>query len=422
MHPFRMLATALPVFLLASSALGETEVKLIQVGKKERTCTLETIGKDGSLRVQAGGKTENVPAGSVVEVLFKRGEFPASPEQARLLLHNGDRLVGTVRGGTEGGGGFLFEDSALGSLVFEDFGSVRWVLFPGTEEPPALPGGDEDADVVFRGEEGSVSGSLKAFGQHALSLERPDLDLTIEVPYRGARAVYIAPLWEPESSTDLCAVLTLTNGDILTGTVRGGGEGSVVVTLPGGLKARVPLSRLVSLGVRNGDFVYLSDLEPVRITENPWAFDPPVTHEAPFEGKAVYNFRRDRSYTGGPLRINGRTYLKGVGSHSWTEIEYDLDGAYERFEARVGIDDSAGPGKGSVIFRVRLDGEEVFTSPVMVGGKDPVPVRVDVSAGKKLVLVVDYTHELLTVKDGREEDHVLDRADWALARLVKKSE
>ena len=79
-----------------------------------------------------------------------------------------------------------------------------------------------------------------------------------------------------------------------------------------------------------------------------------------------------------------------------------------RFQAELGIDDSTG-GRGSVQFRVLVDGQERFASPIIRGGNPPVPVSVDVAGAKKLELVVDYA----------DRADVLDHADWLNARLTK---
>ena len=82
--------------------------------------------------------------------------------------------------------------------------------------------------------------------------------------------------------------------------------------------------------------------------------------------------------------------------------------APKRFQAELGIDDSTA-GRGSVQFRVLVDGQEKFISPTIRGGQPPVPVSVDVAGAKKLELVVDYA----------DRADVLDHADWLNARLTR---
>ena len=59
-------------------------------------------------------------------------------------------------------------------------------------------------------------------------------------------------------------------------------------------------------------------------------------------------------------------------------------------------------------FRVLVDGQEKFASPILRGGDPPVPVSVDLTGAKKLELVVDYA----------DRADVLDHADWLDARIT----
>jgi len=80
-----------------------------------------------------------------------------------------------------------------------------------------------------------------------------------------------------------------------------------------------------------------------------------------------------------------------------------------RFEAEIAIDDVTA-GRGSVRFRVFVDGEERLTSEPVRGGERPVPIRVDLDGAERLDLIVDYA----------ERAAVLDRADWLDARLISR--
>jgi hypothetical protein len=62
-----------------------------------------------------------------------------------------------------------------------------------------------------------------------------------------------------------------------------------------------------------------------------------------------------------------------------------------------------------VRFRVFVDGQPKYASPILRGGDRPVPISVDVTSAKRLDLVVDFA-------DRADE---LDHADWLDARLVK---
>ncbi|MGB2822174.1 MAG: NPCBM/NEW2 domain-containing protein, partial [Phycisphaerae bacterium] len=116
--------------------------------------------------------------------------------------------------------------------------------------------------------------------------------------------------------------------------------------------------------------------------------------------------QRKRSVGGNPLRLRGKTYERGVGTHAPGQISVDLAGGSRRFTALVGIDDEANGG-GSSEFKVLADGRQIWTSGV-VRGRDPVK-RVDV-----LVTGVQRLDLIVTVaNDGFGNDHT----DWADAKF-----
>jgi hypothetical protein len=196
--------------------------------------------------------------------------------------------------------------------------------------------------------------------------------------------------------------------------------------------------RLVFLQPLGGRAVYLSDVKPADYRQTPFLDLP-------------WPLQADRNVTGGMLRSGGRLRLKGLGVHSAARLVYLLDTSpprpparegqggrvagsagplagegqaigsprplagegqgvrgFQRFEAEIGIDDSTG-GRGSVRFRVLVDGQERFASRIIRGGDRPTPISVDLRGGKRLELVVDYA----------DRADVLDRADWLDARLIR---
>ena len=173
-------------------------------------------------------------------------------------------------------------------------------------------------------------------------------------------------------------------------------EGDLLeLTTPSGAKWNAAAADLVFLMPQSGRAVYLSDLRP-----DEYRFLPYLETKWPYKA--------DRNVTGGQLRCGGRLYLKGLGVHSAARLSYRLDRPWSRFQAEVGIDDSTG-GRGSVGFRVFVDGTQKFTSPPIRGGMPPQAVSIDLTGAARLDLVVDYG----------EAGDVLDHADWLNARLVK---
>jgi alpha-galactosidase len=120
----------------------------------------------------------------------------------------------------------------------------------------------------------------------------------------------------------------------------------------------------------------------------------------------------DKAVTGVPLSIGGRQFTTGLGAHAEFLMWIDLKGGVERFEAWVGVDDNAGKGKGSVIFKVLGDGKKLYQSRVMRCG-DPAK-RVDVP-------LKGVMHLLLMVSDAGDGIN-FDHADWAEAQFIGASE
>ena len=89
-----------------------------------------------------------------------------------------------------------------------------------------------------------------------------------------------------------------------------------------------------------GEFWLSTTLDVLRI-EQDW-------------GKA----RADKSVDGHPLRIGGRTFEHGIGTHANSLIPLELDTNAVRLSAWVGVDDETEK-RGSIIFRVEADGKEV---------------------------------------------------------------
>ena len=112
--------------------------------------------------------------------------------------------------------------------------------------------------------------------------------------------------------------------------------------------------------------------------------------------------QKDKSVDGNPIRIGGKTFERGLGTHADSLLYVKLDGGSRRFTAMVGVDDEAGQ-LGSVGFRVLADGDEIYKSGLLKSGQAARPVDLNVAGVKMLILIVS------SGPDGMNYDH----ADWA---------
>ena len=113
-----------------------------------------------------------------------------------------------------------------------------------------------------------------------------------------------------------------------------------------------------------------------------------------------------RSVEGNPIKLKGRTFERGIGTHANSEIIIDLRRSALAFESVVGLDDEK-TGEGSIVFQVWVDGRKIYDSGIMRGGDEPKEVKVDLrGAGQLMLRVTDAG-----------DDINCDHADWADARL-----
>src|SRR5205807_2281318 len=111
---------------------------------------------------------------------------------------------------------------------------------------------------------------------------------------------------------------------------------------------------------------------------------------------------------GHPLRLAGQGYDRGLGTQSRTLLAYRLSAGDRRFQATVGLDESAGP-LGSVVFRVLVDGKERLVTPPMSVRDTPKAIDVDLTGAKALILMTEFG----------ERGEIRDFADWAEARILR---
>ena len=117
---------------------------------------------------------------------------------------------------------------------------------------------------------------------------------------------------------------------------------------------------------------------------------------------------KDKSVQNKPLRIGGRTFDHGVGTHAPSVMYIDLRGGCRLFSAYVGVDDEVEGKTGSVCFRVYGDGRLLFNSGVLKAGAPAKKVEVDLTGCKTMKLSVDA--------GGNSQAY--DHADWAEAAFV----
>ena len=364
---------------------------------------LERAGGEVEARELAGFETSDPRKLGFHLVRFEGlapAPVPARGESSAVIeLANGDRLHGRVRGGraelldveVAGGVRIGVAIDELASLVFPERIPETWAgTLAAPEEGDALYRRTREGLDPDRGgtEEFTVEG-VRFHGQVGSRL----------IDWSEVAALFVEGLPpEKDSAADPGAarvVVDLVDASRLRGRLEKLDAQGVRMTTHNGETLLLPPAVVGQLLVEDDRLAFLSDLEPSSA--------PP---SAPFgdELGMVWPHRVDRSVGGEPLSAGGRAWPRGIGVHAPSRVAWKLEG-WKTLRGAVAVDDAARrlSARGSVVFRVLLDGAEAWKSPIVRGGDAPLALPpIDVSKARDLVLEADPTG------DG----HAGDRADW----------
>jgi hypothetical protein len=429
-------------FLFSSPARAESPITIPIDGAPFRA-ELLAADADGRLVFNTAGQKKTLPAAELV----RWGHCPEQGRAGGLVLVDGSLLTAeTVAADKDR----LTADSDIFGTLKLPLESLAGVIF----HPPSdqfrrdqlvdrlvQASGDSDRLILDNGDElvglvDGVTARVAALKTDAGPVEvrndrvtaivfNPALRMTVARTAHVAGSPH-APRAESPAAAQLRYWTAFTDGSRLLAD-RLLIDGHTVKLAVVGQSLATPRSSLAFLQPLGGRVVYLSDLKPSEYHQTPFLVLP-------------WPCCRDRNVTGSLLRAGNRLYLKGLGLHSSARLVYELRGQGSggrgqgsdtrnpkipkspnpqipipppplRFDALIAIDDSTGR-QGSVIFRVLVDGQERFASPIVRGGDAPLPVSVDLRGAKKLELLVDYA----------DRADVLDHANWLDARIVLQAE
>ncbi len=389
----RIVVFACLLTLTVTSRGSETPVVVPVDGKPFRG-TLTAIDPQWQLTFDVDGPPRVLGAADLV----RWGRCPEARRGPLVLLADGGLLrVDVIQADREK----LSGDSPV-------FGPVSLPLESVVGIVPWLPGeplrrdrligrvaratGHEDRLILENGDE--LTGTIEAIGEVNVRLR--SMAGVVEIPIdRTAAVVFNPDLLRRKSPAGLHAVAGFADGSRLVATSLVGDSSAMKVTTTAGRAWQVLAEDLVYLQPTGGRVTYLSDLPVAEF------------HPEPYLTRA-WPYATDRNLHGGHLRAGGQLFLKGLAVHSYARLKYSPDGTYRRFQATLAVDDCT-KGRGSVRFRVYVDGKEKYASGIIRGGDTPLPITVEIPGARRLDLLVEYADR------ADQQDH----ADWLEARLVK---
>ena len=331
---------------------------------------------------------------------------PSGPA-IRIRLAGGDEVLGRVAGGAG-------ED-----LTLELLGGVRFPVGISKMEILVLPDhvpadrlvpmqAPDEGDRLYRriGDKlDAIDGTVEEFDDEGIRFD--SLLGSRLFPWAEIAALFIEVLEEPGDeplAEGTPVVLDLADGGRLRASLLGI-EGRACRLVAAGSTIRLDLAHVSEISVDDGSFAFLSDVAPEREEGKGVPFGDELGMSWPHH--------LDASVTGAPLSTGGREWRRGIGMHAPTRVTWTVPDGFQTLRGALGIDDSAlvnpEPARGSVVFRVLLDGEEAWSSPVVRGGDGALPMpAVPLGDATELTLEVDPAGDFRG-----------DRANWLRVVLVR---
>jgi hypothetical protein len=341
-------------------------------------------------------------AGHTSDQATTSDEDPSAPARrlATISLAGGDTLRAFLGDGAE-------DELALQTSWQPNLrvpaSQVRGVLFDAAkpeaktkfDERFAHPGEDDYLLVESRdGGLAEINGKLLGLNSAGVKIAYEGQDRSIKLE-RIQGIVFAGPAESPAWKGPY-QVFRMASGDTLSAAWLTQSDKALQVKSAWGKEIDLPRQAVVEIAGKNTKMVNLSELTPLAVEQTPY-FD------------RLMPWVRDKSWNDRPLKLDGKTYGRGLALHSRCVLTYDLAGEFVSFRAVLGIDDEAGE-RGHASCKIIVDGQDVFTQPQLRAGQKPVPVEVAVKGAQQLKIEVDF---------GEGQD-VGDRVLWANARLYRE--
>ena len=212
--------------------------------------------------------------------------------------------------------------------------------------------------------------------------------------------------------------IRLNDGSRIAASQIGMSEGAINIVTATGDRIALPTDIIESFDLSAGRAIYLSDLLPTTNDWKPLVASPSLLESLTKLNRAIAN----ESFTGQPLSLrmipsDGLNFLattqsfsKGFAISAGGRLAFNLNGQFQRLTAVTGFAPEMDSLTGHVKIEIQVD-QNIALSTILDNQSltQPLPVDVDVTDAKRLVIRVNY-------HDGRS---VGDRIHFVDARLSR---
>lgn len=377
-------------------------VAVLFLGQSTQAPRVGLVGLDGAEHAADAAKLDSTDPRQLGawRVRFEGGAA-AKPAEARVRLWSGEHVLGEVKGGKQETLVFGLAGRVGLVLELEEIDELRFpARVPDLWSRPIEPAAEGDR-LYRRSREALdvLEGGVESFSSDGVVFHDSRVGQKA-IPWSEIAALFLDRATgrerKPKPPEGVPVALDLGDGGRLRGGLVHLGPQGVELRRERGETITLPLEVLLLLSVEDSRQAFLSDLAPAESTP-----------AAPFGDDLGMRWpqRADACVTGGPLRAGGRRWARGLGAHAPSRAAWKLEPGWKSLGGSVAIDDATAElaARGSVVFRVRLDGRVAWQSELVRGGEAPRALpAIELKDARELVLEVD---------DGGD-GFAGDRADW----------
>ena len=390
----RMLNWIVSLAVLLAPALSAVDVTLVSVNGEEISGPLTAV--DPGTGFTVGGKTLKLE--EAAEVRFPGKGEVKTESGTQVLLLTGSTINAKIVSGNEKA--LKMQSPLLGEFEIKN-NAIKGVVFTRGDIPDSkfagfFAGSDPDKDSILTPKAEKQVGFMVSLSDKALEFDQEGQKRPI--PFEQLGALRFAELEKFKPLMGVQGSVTLSDGSKLTGVMNGLKDEKLELKVYEDQNLSVPVDAIRALTLAGGKLIYLSDFPALTVEEKPLVGGFPV----------IFHWKKNKAVTGGPLKIAGKEYSRGLGVHAYAKVTLNLEGQYEKLLVEPGLDDTGLNGPGCS-WRIVGDGKELAKGEAKLG-QAPTQGKFDVKGVKTLELIADF---------GPDNDDAGDHLDWANARLVK---